>query len=95
VPQVDPGAHEPGPVLHRSVHPVRGLRFRLAAAPALQGQHLVPGHHRLHLGGKIRDLRVKLRQPRVHSTKPRIAAVGNAGHLGHGRTLPRLRPARK
>ena len=53
-----------------------------------------------------RDLRVLLRdprvplgqqlpQPRVRSTKPAITAVGNAGHLGHGRTLPRLRPARK
>jgi hypothetical protein len=45
------------------------------------------------------DLRVppgqQLPQPRVRSTKPAITAVGNAGHLGHGRTLPRLRPARK
>ena len=37
----------------------------------------------------------QLPQPRVRSTKPAITAVGNAGHLGHGRTLPRLRPARK
>jgi hypothetical protein len=43
VPQADPGAHEPRPVLHRRGHPVRGIRFRLAPAAAQQRQHLVPG----------------------------------------------------
>ena len=48
MPQVDPGAHDPRPVLDRRGHPVRGLRLRLAAAPALHRQHLVLGRHRLH-----------------------------------------------
>ena len=48
MPQVDPGAHDPRPVLDRRGHPVRGLRLRLAAAPALHGQHLVLGRDRLH-----------------------------------------------
>ena len=207
MPQVDPGAHDPRPVLHRRGHAVRGLRLRLAAAAALHREHLVLGRHRLHrrdvddlpaldrgdrrassgtsrssrtcagrcftvlsgwsvssivapgwpfglpglrpdlprsdfgdgfarpsddggfdgvprvrlhLRGQVRDLRLQhgqllaqhrdlrgllrdprvplgqqLPQPRVRSTKPAITAVGNAGHLGHGRTLPRLRPARK
>src|SRR5436190_20541380 len=58
------------------------------------------------LGGLLRDPRgllfypgvplgQQLPQPRVRSAKPAITAVWNAGHLGHGRTLPRLRPARK
>ena len=45
MPQVDPGAHDPGAVLHRRAHAVRDLRFRLAAAPALHRQHLVLGRH--------------------------------------------------
>ena len=48
MPQVDPGAHDPGPVLDRRGHAVRGLRLRLAAAPALHGEQLVLGRHRLH-----------------------------------------------
>ena len=207
VPQVDPGAHDPVPVLDRRGHAVRGLRLRLAAAAALHRQHLVLGRHRLHrrdvddlppldrgdrrvpqglpaaaalrrpvphllvrvlrqlhrgaglalrparlaaglaaqrlrrrLRRPVRRRRLRLEfrefvftcaarsatcdcsaatslaqrrvlrgllldpgvplgqqlpQPRVRSAKPAITAVGNAGHLGHGRTLPRLRPARK
>jgi hypothetical protein len=43
VPQVDPGAHDPGTVLHRSRHAVRGPRFRLAPAAAQQREQLMPG----------------------------------------------------
>ena len=48
MPQVDPGAHDPRPVLHRRRHPVRGIRLRLAPAAAQQGQHPVLGGLRLH-----------------------------------------------
>ena len=48
MPQVDPGAHDPRPVLHRRGHPVRGFRFGLAPAAAQQREHLVLGGHGLH-----------------------------------------------
>ena len=54
--------------------------------------------HRV-LGGLLPDPGIPLgQQPcsrAVRSAKAAITAAGNARHLGHGRTLPRLRPARK
>ena len=48
VPQVDPGAHDPRPVLHRGGRALRGACLRLAPAAALQGEHLVLGGLGLH-----------------------------------------------
>src|SRR5207302_5052934 len=68
---------------------IRDLRLQqgqlLAQRRVLCGLLLYPGV----------PLGQQLPQPRVRSAKPAITAVWNAGHLGHGRTLPRLRPARK
>ena len=47
MPEVDAVLDDPGPVLDRRGHAVRGPRFRLAAAPALHREHLVLGRHRL------------------------------------------------
>ena len=77
-------------------------RVRLHLGGQVRDLRLQPGQRlaqRRDLRGLLRDPRVPLRQqlpqPRVRSAKAAITAVGNAGHLGHGRTLPRLRPARK
>ena len=98
-PRSDFGAGFAGPSDDGGFEEFREFDFTWAArsatcdcSPASLAQHRV-------LGGLLRDPRVplgqQLPQPRVRSAKPAITAVGNAGHLGHGRTLPRLRPARK